>query len=148
MRPALLVCSALVLAACAKSGEQAGGGQATTLNLADLAGSWTVQAMAQDKDTVLVTYALNATATTEGWTMVFSGRSDTIPLHVIPGGDSVVIHAGPYGSVLRPGVQVSTETVARLVNGQIEGSAIARYQGAGVGADSVLHIRLKGTKGQ
>jgi hypothetical protein len=147
MRSALLICSALAVAACAKTGEQAGQAAATpTLNLADVAGTWSVQAMAQDKDTVLVTYTLNAAATAEGWTMLLPGRTDPIPLHVIPGGDSVVIHAGPYGSVLRPGVQVTTESVTRLVNGQIEGSAVAHYQGTGVGADSVLHIRLKGTK--
>jgi hypothetical protein len=147
MRGTLLFCCAFFLTACAKGGEQ--GGQAAaapTLNLADLAGKWTVQAMAQDKDSVLVTYQLNATGTTEGWSILFAGRTDTIPAHVVPGGDSVVITAGPYQSALRKGVMVSTESVARLVSGQLQGSAVAHYQGAG--PDSVLKLRLQGTRAQ
>jgi D-alanyl-D-alanine carboxypeptidase len=146
MRGTVLLCCALLLTACAKGGEQAGGqaGAAPTLNLADMAGTWTVQAMPQDKDSVLVTSQLTTTATTEGWTMLFAGRSDTIPLHVVTGGDSVVMHAGPYESALRKGVTVTTDMVARLVDGQLQGSAVAHYQGAG--PDSVLTLRLKGTR--
>ncbi|OGU12960.1 MAG: hypothetical protein A3K13_04220 [Gemmatimonadetes bacterium RIFCSPLOWO2_12_FULL_68_9] len=142
MRPILLFCCALSFTACAKGGEQAGG-EAATLNLADVAGKWTIQSMAEGSDSVLVTYELNATATTEGWTIVFPGR-DPIPLHVTTGGDSVVTHAGPFQSVLRPGVTVSTEGAMRLVNGQLEGWSVAHYQGAG--ADSVLRIRQRGAR--
>lgn len=141
MRPTVLLCCALSLAACARGGEQA-----ATLNLADVAGKWTVQAMAEGSDSVLVTYELNATATTEGWTTVLAGR-DPIPLHVTVGGDSVVMHGGPFESVLRPGVQVTTESVSRLVNGQLEGWTVARYQGV-AGADSVTRLRIRGTRAQ
>jgi hypothetical protein len=146
MRGTLLLCFAFSLTACAKGGEQAGGqaGAAPTLNLADLAGTWTVQALAQDQDSVLVTYQLNATGTTEGWSILFTGRPDTIPLHVEVAGDSVVMHGGPYESALRRGVMVSTESGGRLVNGQLEGWAVAHYQGAG--PDSVVRLRLKGTR--
>lgn len=147
MRPVLLLCCALSLAACAKSGEQAGGQAAATLNLADVAGKWTIQGMAEGSDSVLITYEMNATATTEGWTTVLPGRPAPIPLHVIPGGDSVVIHAGPFESVLRPGVQVSTESASRLVNGQLEGWTVAHYQGV-AGADSVARLRTRGTRAQ
>jgi hypothetical protein len=148
MRSMLLLCCALSFSACAKGGEQAGGGEAAavpTLNLADVAGKWSIQAMAEGSDSVLVTYELNAAATAEGWTMVLPGR-DPVSLHVVPGGDSVVIHAGPYESVLRPGVTVSTESASRLVNGQLQGWSVARYRGEGVGADSVLRVRLRGTR--
>jgi len=149
MRSMLLLCCALSFTACAKGGEQAGGEQAAvtaaTLNLADVAGKWSIQAMAEGSDSVLVTYELNATATAEGWTLVLPGR-DPVSLHVVPGGDSVMIHAGPYESVLRPGVTVSTESASRLVNGQLEGWSVAHYRGEGVGADSVLRIRLRGTR--
>ncbi len=146
MRPILLFCCALSFAACAKSGEQAGGQPAASLNLADLAGKWTGQALAADKDSVLVTYEMNATATTDGWTMILPGR-DPIPLHIMPGGDSLVIHAGPYQSVLHPGVTVSTEYVMRLANGALDGRFVAHYQGV-AGPDSVLHGRLRGTRAQ
>ncbi len=143
MRPILLFCCALSFTACAKSGEQAGG--QAMLNLADVAGKWTVQGMAEGSDSVLITYQMNATATPEGWTLVLPGR-DPMPLHVTTGGDSVVIHAGPFESVLRPGVQVTTESASRLVNGQLEGWTVAHYQGAG--ADSVVKLRTRGTRAQ
>ncbi len=136
---------ALAAAACGKPGERAGGGGAATLALSDLAGKWTVEALAADRDTVLVTYELNAAATAEGWSMTLPGRSP-VSLHVMPpSGDSVVIHAGPYESVLRPGVSVTTESVIRLVNGQLLGSFVASYQGGGA-ADSVLKGRLRGRR--
>lgn len=141
MRPVVLLCCALSFTACAKGGERA----AAMLNLADVAGKWTLQTMAEGSDSVLVTSEVNATATTEGWTLVLPGR-DPIPLHVITGGDSIVTHGGPFESVLRPGVQVTIESVMRLVNGQLEGLNVAHYQGAG--ADSVVRLRLRGTRAQ
>ena len=147
MRPVLSLCVALSFTACAKGGEQAGGEAAAvaTLNLADVAGKWTVQGMAEGSDSILITYEMNATATTEGWTLVLPGR-DPVPLHVVAGGDSVVVHAGPFESVLRPGVQVTTESASRLVNGLMEGWTVAHYQGAG--ADSVTRLRTRGTRAQ
>jgi len=145
MRSILLFCCALSFTACAKGGEQAGG-EAATLNLADVAGKWTLQAMAEGSDSVLVTSEINATATTEGWTLVLPGR-DPIPLQVTTGGDSVVTHGGPFESVLRPGVQVTIENVMRLVNGQLEGVTVAHYQGV-AGADSVARLRQRGTRAQ
>lgn len=142
MRPILLFCCALSLTACAKGGEQA----AATLNLADVAGKWTVQGMAEGSDSVLITYEVNATATTDGWTVVLPGR-DPIALHVTTGGDSVVMRGGPFESVLRPGVQVTTESAARLVNGQLEGWTVAHYQGV-AGADSLATLRTRGTRAQ
>ncbi|MBI3081938.1 MAG: hypothetical protein HYY94_03320 [Gemmatimonadetes bacterium] len=140
----LLFCCALSLTACARGGEQAGG-EAAALNLADVAGKWTVQGMAEGSDSVLITYEVNATATTEGWTIVLPGR-DPMALHVTTGGDSVVTHVGPFESVLRPGTQVTTESVMRLVNGQLEGTVVAHYQTAG--ADSVVRLRQRGTRAQ
>jgi hypothetical protein len=58
----------------------------------------------------------------------------------------VVTHAGPYESVLRPGVMVTTENVMRLVNGMLEGHTVAHYSGEGVGADSVLRVRTLGRR--
>lgn len=147
MRRIVSLFTAAVLAACYGGGERAGegaeAGAAATISLADVAGKWTVQSMAEGSDSVLVTSELNATATTEGWTTVLPGR-DPISQHVVVGGDSVVMHAGPFESVLRPGVQVTTEGSFRLVNGMLEGWTVAHYQGAG--ADSVLRMRTRGTR--
>ena len=146
MRRLLLICTAAALAGCYKYDDQArGAGAAATLSLADIAGKWTVQAMAEGSDSVLVTSELNTTATTEGWTQILPGR-DPVSLHVEVGGDSVVTHAGPYESVLRPGVMVTTDNVMRLVNGMLEGHTVAHYSGPTVGADSVLRIRTMGTR--
>ena len=143
MRKVLLLCTTAALLGCYKSEEGAAGEAAAMLSLADVAGKWMVQSMAEGSDSVLVTSELNATATTEGWTTVLPGR-DPIPQRVVVGGDSVVMHAGPYESVLRPGVQVTTESSFRLVNGMLQGWIVAHYQGAG--ADSVLRLRTRGTK--
>lgn len=141
MRPMLLLGCVLSFTACARGGEQAG---EAMLDLADVAGKWTFQAMQEGSDSVLITYEVNATATTEGWNFALPGR-DPVPLHVILGGDSVVTHAGPFESTLRPGVQVTTETVMRLVNGQMEGWTVAHYQGV-AGPDSVVRLQARGTR--
>lgn len=117
------------------------------ISLADVAGTWTVRAMPEGSDSVLITYQLVATSETSGWTMTLPDRPEPIPLHVMSvAGDSIVAHAGPYASALRPGVTVSTESVVRLQNGMLVGRTIARY--AGATPDSVLVVRLEGQRAQ
>ncbi len=143
MRRVLIIGFGLSLAACAGGGKQAGGEM--TLNLADVAGHWTLPNTAEGSDSVIVTAEINATANTEGWTLVLPGR-DTIPLTVMTSGDSIMAHGGPYESVLRPGVQVTVETVMHLVNNELLATTVAHYQGAG--ADSVLRLQARGTRTQ
>jgi hypothetical protein len=116
---------------------------ATPLTFADLAGTWNVQALAETSDSVLTTYTLNATADGSGWTMTFPGR-DPIPATVAVDGDSLILDAGPYESVLRPGVQVTVHGVSRLQNGMLMGTFLGRY--TTTGADSVIHGRMHGTR--
>lgn len=116
---------------------------AAALNPADLAGTWTVKTMAENSDSVLVTYTMNATATAEGWTITLPGRP-AMPVTVSFSGDSAITHSGPYESVLRKGVQVTTDGVMRLSGGKIVGTTVAHY--AGAKADSVLRMRVEGTK--
>ena len=59
-------------------------------------------------------------------------------------GDSIVTEAGPFESVLRKGVKVSTNSVLRLQNGKLVGTTIAHY--ATSGADSVRNLRIEGTR--
>jgi hypothetical protein len=118
----------------------------TSAGLAAFAGQWAVRTLSPEQDGALSTFRLSATPTTQGWSMVLPGRGDPIPLDVAAGGDSVVIRAGPYASVFRDGMSVETEIVTRLVNGRLEGSQVVRYQGTGAASDSVLTLRLWGTR--
>jgi hypothetical protein len=99
--------------------------------------------MAETKDTVLVTYALTATADPSGWRIMLPNRKPIAP-QVMASGDSIVVDAGPYESVLRKGVQVSTHGVFRLRDGNLTGTVIAHYKTTA--ADSVITLRTEGTR--
>lgn len=115
---------------------------APMVNLADLAGTWDMKTLREGTDSVLVSYTLTATATTEGWTINLPDRPP-IPARVSVSGDSIMIDAGPYESVLRKGVQVTTNTVSRLEGGRMVGRATAHYS---AGTDTVVALRTEGTK--
>jgi hypothetical protein len=148
-RFAILCCCAAAVVGCAKTEPKAPAASQTpppppALALADLAGKWTVRGLNEARDTTLVTYELTATADTSGWTIVFPNRQ-TVPVRVgALAGDSVLIDAGPYPSVLRRGVQVTTHGVLRLQNGQIVGLTVAHYRTSS--PDSVRRIVTEGTR--
>lgn len=153
---AVCVCAAL-LAGCAKKDNAAVDTStlaastpvATTpvpLNLADVAGKWNVTAVpASGTDTAATTYVLNATGTTSGWTITFPGRAP-MPVKVSVDGDSIMIDAGPYPSVRRKGVTVSTNAVSRLQGGNLVGQSTAHFRVKT--ADSVLTLNSVGTRAQ
>jgi hypothetical protein len=115
------------------------------ITLADVAGKWAVKGMNEARDTTIVTYELTATADTSGWRIAFAnGR--TVQARVAAAGDSVMIDAGPYESVLRRGVQVTTHGVLRLQGGKLVGLTVAHYRTTR--ADSVRHIPMEGTRAQ
>jgi hypothetical protein len=157
MRGLACICCLTVLVGCADTQEQpdaAAGDTAgtapsatttpATISLADLAGTWTMRAMPENSDSVLVTYTLFADADST-WRMTLENRSDTIPVRILTvAGDSVVTHAGPYPSSLRQGVMVTTHGVFRLQNGRLVGRTEARYQPGG--ADSLVIVRSEGTR--
>jgi hypothetical protein len=154
MRNRFLLCGAFIAAAaCAGSDTTADSAAAATaatqqamqpIQLADVAGVWTVRGMPMDRDTVIVTYELNATADTTGWTITFPGRPP-VPVRIVSvAGDSITTSAGPYESVLRPGVQVTTVGAFRLQNGRLVGNTVARYSGRT--ADSVITVRSEGDR--
>lgn len=153
-----LCCSAAVLSACAKkenatvdtSGAMASSTASTTspttgaVNLADVAGKWNMKAVPMSGDTTPTSYVLTATSTTSGWTITFPGRPQPMPVKVSVDGDSIMISAGPYSSVRRKGVQVTTFGVARLQSGQLNGTTTAHYKVKG--ADSVLVLTTTGQR--
>lgn len=113
--------------------------------LAAMSGTWNMRTMPEQGDTVLLTYVVNATSDTTGWTVTFPDR-EPMPARVVSvDADSVVIEIGPYESALRPGVQVTTRSVSRVQGDRMTGTAVARYQGVTT-ADSVVRLRLEGTR--
>ncbi len=153
MRYFVSCCCAAVLVGCAKSEQQpakdttaaAAPTPPVGIALADVAGKWAMTTTTEKGDSTLVKYELVATGDTTGWTFNFPKRKP-VPAHVAVGGDSIVLEAGPYESVLRKGVQVTTHSVARLQDGKLVGTTVARY--ATHGPDSLRNLRLEGTRAQ
>ena len=138
-----VLCGAALLIACAPSGEQAA---PAAISLADVAGSWNFETAAIGSDSVLVTSQLMATGTTDGWMMMLPNR-DPVPVRILAvDADSIVTEMGPFPSVLREGVMVTTRAVYRLRDSVLAGRLTAQY--AGGGADSVLMLRARGTRAQ
>jgi hypothetical protein len=94
-------------------------------------------------DSTLLTFVFNATGDPSTWAFNFPGRPP-VPVRVTMDGDSIMTAAGPYESLLRKGVQVSTNGVLRLQGGKLVGATTAHYTTSG--ADSVLQLRSEGTR--
>jgi hypothetical protein len=91
----------------------------------------------------VVTFVFNAAGDPSTWTFNFSGRPP-VPVRVTFAGDSIMTAAGPYESVLRKGVQVSTNGVMRLQGGNLVGATTAHYTTSS--ADSVVQLQSVGTR--
>jgi hypothetical protein len=148
MRYTALVGCVLALAACTKkeappaADTMAVAPAAPAMSMASVAGMWNVNVMPVGKDTVVTSYVLNATDTTN-WRFVFTGRTDTIPMRVTGmSGDTLISEAGPFPSSLRKGQQVSITTKSWLQDGKLMSSVAARYPGN----DSTIMLRGEGTK--
>lgn len=113
------------------------------INLADVAGEWSVKTMGETSDSVLVTYMMHATAADTGWTITFPGRK-AMPLQVMAMGDSLMTTLPSFQSVLRKGQKVSVQGTLHLMNGKLMGNNVAHYMTSM--ADSVAHLRMEGTK--
>ena len=114
------------------------------LALSDLAGKWRIRAMPQGgTDTTTTEFTLTATSTTEGWTFAFP-NGPTVPVRVMVSGDSVVTDAGPYKSVRRKGMDVTTHSAFRKDGEKIVGTTMAKYSTKG--ADSTLTLRTEGVR--
>jgi hypothetical protein len=153
MRGLVLLCSAAVIAGCAKSNDRAATDTAmaataspapATISFADVKGKWTMRAMPETGDSTLIQYELNATGDSTGWTTVFPNRAPVPSRVVLVAGDSIVTEMGPYASVLRKGVNVTTHTVYRLLDGKLVGTTVAHYSTSG--PDSVRRLRQEGTR--
>lgn len=112
--------------------------------LADVAGKWAVRVTPEGGDSAVLNFEMIATGDTSGWMFNFPKRKP-VPVRVLAvDGDSIVTQAGPFESMLRKGVQVTSTTVNRLQDGKLVGMTTARY--ATKGPDSVAQLRFEGTR--
>ena len=158
----IVSCGVVLLVACAKSEKpadtttavapaaavtpstSAGTVAAAPIALSDVAGTWHVRSVPQGgTDTTATEYTLTATGTTDGWKIKFGSGLD-VPVRVTVSGDSIVTEAGPYSSVRRKGVKVTTHGVFRKDGDKLTGTTVAHYNVKT--ADSVLTLRSEGTK--
>jgi hypothetical protein len=119
---------------------------ASTIALADLAGTWNVTARPESgTDTSTTRYTMTATSDTSGWTIRFPNRPQPVAVRIVAvQGDSIVTEAGPFQSVRRQNVQVTTRNVLRREGDRLVGSTRARYQTTG--SDTVLVLRTEATR--
>jgi hypothetical protein len=156
MRVTALFPCAVLLIACAKTEEKPptdsaavapaaapAPAPAPALSLASLAGKWSQTTRDEKTDSLLVTSEVTAAADPAAWTITLPNRP-TMPLRVRVDGDSIMTASGPYESVLRKGVQVTTESVIRMQGDKLVGMTIAHYQNAG--ADSVRRLKTELTR--
>jgi hypothetical protein len=154
-RFALAVC-AVALVACAKrddtatdtAGATAAAAAATPaapapIRASDISGTWAVKGRNAANDSALVDFDF-ATSSESTFTMTFANGQKVNGRIVSIAGDSIVIEAGPYPSVLRKGVQVRTTGTLRLQDGRLVGTTTARYNTKR--ADSVVMLRTEGTR--
>jgi hypothetical protein len=114
------------------------------VSLAQVAGKWDVKVTNEAGDSALTQYVLTATADKSGWSIKFPNGL-VVPMRVTSvEADSITTAAGPYSSVLRKGVKVSTEGTFRLQDGKIVGITTAHYTVST--PDSVLHLKMAGTR--
>jgi hypothetical protein len=104
-----------------------------------------MRTMPEDADTTLITWELTAKSDSSGWVSNFPKRKP-VPVRVVASGDSLMTESGPYESVLRKGIQVTTNSVMRLQDGKLVGTTVAHYKTTG--ADTVRRLRFEGTRKQ
>lgn len=110
----------------------------------NVAGTWNVKVMPQDKDTVLLTYKLVATNDKTGWKLTLPNRPTMDARVTSMDNDSVVVENGPYQSVLRKAAQVWTHSSMHMDGDKLVGTTVAHYNTKK--ADSVAMLRLEGTR--
>lgn len=114
-----------------------------TLTFGDVAGNWSMRSVPESGDTTATTYVLTATNDSSGWKLAFP-KGPTVAARVAAAGDSIVADAGPYASVRRKGVQVTTHSVFRRQGDRLVGTTVAHYKTSR--PDSVLNLRTEGTR--
>jgi hypothetical protein len=95
-------------------------------------GVWAGQSMIPPRDSVIATYTLTVTPDLVGIRMRLPGREPQSPRVIAAGGDSLVTETGPYDSVARPGLKVTTRTISHFRGDSLAGTFEARYSDGSV----------------
>jgi len=137
--------TAIVAAPEGTTSATSGGAMAAApIALADVAGNWKFRAVpTSGTDTSATEYTLTATGAADGWKITYANGT-TVPVRVTASGDSLITVAGPFQSVRRKGVQVTTNGVFRRDGDRLVGTSVAHY--VTKSADSVLTLRAEGTR--
>jgi hypothetical protein len=127
-----------LMTACAPTEEAATDtAGAMAVSLSDFAGTWDGTVKAQGSDSVIANIELLATSTNEGWSFTVVNAANPALASTTPArvtaieGDSLILEAGPFESILRAGQQVSTRSVYRLRDGRMVGAVQAVYAATG-----------------
>ncbi len=107
---------------------------------AGIGGTWDGKTMVGPKDSVVVSWTL-VIDPGKSWTLTFPNHPAVMGRVLARGGDSVVVEAGPYPSITRPGQMVTTRTVAHFKGDQMTGTTEARFA-----AGDVLHAKVAATR--
>lgn len=147
-RAALLAALPLLLA-CSKKDEAPESTSATQSNVVvppgmNVAGTWSVSVMPEDRDTTLLIFMLNATNEATGWKMTLPNREPMDVNVVAMSHDSIVFENGPFPSAIQKGVMVRQRTTVRLAGDTLHGRTIARYEVKG--ADSLRVLRTQAVR--
>ena len=95
------------------------------------------------KDSVFVTYTTVIASDGKTAMVHYPGR-DPIQSHVVAmAGDSTVTEMGPYPSILRPGVSVTTRSINHFSGNTFKGSFVAVYS-----SGDTVRGKTAGTKKQ
>lgn len=83
----------------------------------------------------------------DGVRMQLPSRDPQAPRLIATGGDSLVTETGPYDSVARPGLKVTTRTISRFRGDSLFGSFEARYSDGSVTRGKTTGSRRKQVPG-
>ena len=115
---------------------------APSISLAEIAGTWSMRYVPESGDTTAVTNS-QIQVTSEGWTLQLADRAPVEGI-VTVSGDSILVIEGPYESVRRAGVMVTTHSVYRLEGDRLVGTVAARYPASE--PDTLLILRSAGAR--
>lgn len=147
-RAALLAVLPLLLA-CSKTEEAPEATPATPSNVVvppgmNVAGTWSVSVMPEDRDTTLLMFMLTATNEATGWKMTLPNREPMDVNVVAMSHDSIVFENGPFPSAIQKGVMVRQRSTVKLTGDTLQGRTIARYEVKG--ADSLRVLRTQAVR--
>ncbi len=102
-------------------------GMPAGIALADVAGTWNLTGTFATEEPTVINYSIVATDSETGWTLLLPNRGPIEIRIVAIDGDSIVGESGPFHSIIRDGVMVTTRTVLRLQGDMLVGTLDATY---------------------